>query len=575
MKAEQAVKAVQNAIEKAGETANPHEESDDGISDDETPNIKHTDESVLFDVNQEQSLQDDDAKVIEEEETAAIEEEKIRKDDRILAFLADPETVVKMFLSSYMRKEGLIWYTIITPLSMHELKTGFRSDPNLFNAPRVLSFFFRFVLRNKLLQEHEDGLKKALAIIERAQNELPYSSVIAKIIPCEVGLALRDQFGSKAETFRYKILDDGDAKAGGGNARVDDVKMEDVTLEESTVEYVGDGEYIDVTQPVVTIARSDGRERKRAKLDGGIQKQETAMDVDKAELDDGGQEPGTTVDADKEATAGSGSWANPTTWGDDIEASKVDWSLPVYSLSKFLGLDALPATHTTGVVEESVRKIISVHAPGLKSDVTGTLEGQLESKLGRVVLAPWNEWDLPIEGEGLDEIRRVYTEIYRGKRVSKGIRKFDSKEGEEGREETEKSEGKPTRKPEEYYDEDVQDNTESTEAKIIWENSRGWVVDPSSGDIVLSNSAREPEKPDAKALPEGRKVYNPHNDTIEAVVDPAVIDKLKEVVGMGLGGTFVQIVREAELASSAGESTSKSLWYMEDLKVVIPSFYTS
>jgi hypothetical protein len=462
---------------------------------------------------------------------------------------------------------------------MHELRrVYYRSDPNLFNAPRVLSFFFRFVLRNKLLQEHEDGLKKALAIIERAQKELPYSSVIAKIIPCEVGLALRDQFGSKAETFQYKILDEHDAKVEGGNADADDVKMEDVALEESTVEYVGDGEYIDATKPVdVAIAKIDGvvennkdddRARKKAKLDGGMQEQETAMNVDKEVV----QEPGTAEDVDKEATGGWGSWDVQSSWCDDIEASKVDWSLPAYSLSKFLGPDALPATHTTGVVEESVRKIISVHAPGLKSDITGTLEGQLESKLGRVVLAPWNEWDIPIEGEGLDEIRRVYTEIYRGKRVSKGIRKFDSKGGEEGREETEKSEGKPTRNPEEYYDEDVQDNTESTEAKIIWENSSGWVVDPSSGNIVLSNRTRE--KPDAKALPEGRKAYNPHKDTIAVVVDPAVIDKLKDVVGMGLGCTFVQMVREAELASS-GESTSKSLWYMEDLKVVIPSFYTS
>ena len=434
------------------------------------------------------------------------------------------------------------------------------------------------MLRNKLLQEHEDGLKKALAIIERAQKELPYTSVIAKIIPCEVGLALRDQFGSKAETFQYKILDDHDAEVEGGNADADDVKMEDVALEESTVEYVGDGEYIDVTKPVdVAIARIDGviennedddRARKKAKLDSGMQEQETAMDVDKEVV----QEPETTDDVDKEATGGWGSWDVQTAWCDDIAASKLDWSSPAYSLSKFIGLDALPATHTTGVVEESVRKIISIHAPRLKSDITGTLEGQLESKLGRVVLAPWNEWDIQIEGEGLDEIRRVYTEIYRGKRVSKGIRKFDSKAGEKGREETEKSEGKPTRNPEEYYDEDMQDNTESTEAKIIWENSRGWVVDPSSGTIVLSNRTRE--KPDAKPLPEGRKAYNPHKDTIEVVVDPAVIDKLKDVVGIGLGCTFVQMVREAELASS-GESTSKSLWYMEDLKVVIPSFYTS
>ena len=434
-----------------------------------------------------------------------------------------------------------------------------------------------------MLQEHEDGLKKALSVIERAQKELPDSCVIAKIIPCEVGLALRDQFGSKAETFQYKILDGQDTNVAGGNAQAGDVNMKDVPLEESTVEYVGGGEYIDVTLPVdagivgvkgvVENNEDDDRVRKKAKLDNGTQEQEAAMDVDKearknAKSDDSVPEQEAVMDVDEDAAAGWGTW-DAQTWGEDIEATKVDWSMPVYSLSKFLGIDALPVTHTTGVVEENVRKIISVHAPEAKPDITGTLESELESKLGRAVLAPWNEWDIPIEGEGLDEIRRVYTEIYRGKRVNKGIRKFDSKEG---REENEKSEDKPKRKPEEYYDEDAQDNTESTEAKIIWENSRGWVVDPSSGDIILSNRTRE--KPDAKALPKGRKAHNPHEDTITVVVDPAVVDKLKDVVGMGLGGTFVQLVREEELASGR-ESTAKGFWYMEDLKIVIPSFYTA
>lgn len=115
MKAEQASKAVRDAIEKAGEPPNLPEESDDEFSDDDAPIVKlkqDPNESVPSDVIQEHSREDEDAKAIEEEESAAIEEEKIRKDDRILAFLADPETAVKMFLSSYMRKEGLIWYTL-------------------------------------------------------------------------------------------------------------------------------------------------------------------------------------------------------------------------------------------------------------------------------------------------------------------------------------------------------------------------------------------------------------------------------------------------------------------------------
>ena len=563
MRAEEARKNIQAAIEKAGENTSL---DDDDSEDDDAPIIKQdADDGVSSDpVDQEQSHVNDGAiAAIEEKETAAIEEEEERKVERILAFLANPETVVKMFLSSYMRKEGLIWYISITLHRQRKNSNLFysRSDPNLFNAPRVLSFFFRFVLRNKLLPKHEAGFKKALAVVERAQLELPESSVIAKIIPCEVGLTLRDQFGLKAETFKYKILDNHDENAGDGNA-AGDVTMDDVALEEPAVEYVGGGEYADVVRPVdagvAKIVENDGggdRARKRAKLDDTTQEQEAEMDVDE-------EEAGTW-----------GAWDCQASWGEPIEASATDWSLPAYSLSKFIGMDALPATHTTGVVEESVRKIISVHAPAAKSNTTDTLEAQLEGKLGRVVLAPWNEWDVPAMEEGLDEIRRVYTEIYKGKRVNKGIRRFLSNEGEEGQEvETGKTEGRPKRKPEEYYDENAEDNLESTEAKIIWENSKGWVVDPSSGNIVLANCTRG--KPGALALPPKRNAHNPHRDTIEVVVEPAVIDKLKDVVGMGLGGTFVQLVREKELASG-GENTVKAFWYMEDLKIVIPSFYTS
>jgi hypothetical protein len=38
-----------------------------------------------------------------------LEDEKGRKEERLLSFLNDPEKSVKVFLSSYMRSQGLIW----------------------------------------------------------------------------------------------------------------------------------------------------------------------------------------------------------------------------------------------------------------------------------------------------------------------------------------------------------------------------------------------------------------------------------------------------------------------------------
>ena len=41
----------------------------------------------------------------------------VEKETKLLAFLSDPEKSIKIFLSSYMRKEGLIWHVLSLSLS--------------------------------------------------------------------------------------------------------------------------------------------------------------------------------------------------------------------------------------------------------------------------------------------------------------------------------------------------------------------------------------------------------------------------------------------------------------------------
>jgi len=334
--------------------------------------------------------------------------------------------------------------------------------------------------------------------------------------------------------------------------------------------------------------------------------QVTDMDVDSAAA------------ANNDANEGWGSaWDTQESWGDDYDKFKesllqpqVDWTLPVFSLKRSLGVDALPATYATGVVEESVRKIISVRAPGGKKDANKSARGSLEKdefegQLGRIVLAPWNDWDNPREDEALDELRRVYTEIYHGKRLEKKIRTWrigvqpgtktkeeasakdgdgegseKAKEGKgmkDGGEKVEEEAPPPKFNPEDLYC-DKFEYTESATAKIVWESSTGLVVDPITGKTILSRcqACENPELagdnaeisnnlPDEMPVEERRRAHDPLKDTIEIIVDPKVIDAVKDVVGMGFGGTFVQLVKE-------GKTT---VWYMENLKLVIPSFYTS
>lgn len=47
----------------------------------------------------------------------------VQKETKLLAFLSDPEKSVKVFLSSYMRKEGLIWHVALICLTVNQKLT--------------------------------------------------------------------------------------------------------------------------------------------------------------------------------------------------------------------------------------------------------------------------------------------------------------------------------------------------------------------------------------------------------------------------------------------------------------------
>jgi hypothetical protein len=42
-----------------------------------------------------------------------LDEEKARKEEKVVTFLNDPEEQLRIFFSSYMRKQGLIWYVFL------------------------------------------------------------------------------------------------------------------------------------------------------------------------------------------------------------------------------------------------------------------------------------------------------------------------------------------------------------------------------------------------------------------------------------------------------------------------------
>jgi len=96
-------------------------------------------------------------------------------------------------------------------------------------------------------------------------------------------------------------------------------------------------------------------------------------------------------------------------------------------------------------------------------------------------------------------------------------------------------------------------------------------------DTVLDKDRPLPAQAAEGATP---KQHDPLTDEITLLIEakPEQIESL--TVGMGLGGTWVQIVRQGEAVKKKKKGKSKSkktvpnYWYLDQLIVIIPSFWT-
>lgn len=431
-----------------------------------------------------------------------LDEEAARKEARMVAFFDDPEKSMKVFLSSYMRKEGLIWFVIsLYSCSIHHTHIRIpRSDRNLTWMPLLLSFFFRFLIRNQILSEYERSLRNALQIVDLARKELPLTSTLAKLLPDNFSMACQECWGVKVDGYKRLVTADDEPKA-----VVDQFEEE---LKAANVEV--------------------------------IKTTEVAPSADDRTTD---AAPATTIPD----STGNG-WGDSNTWGNTPDTTAPTgpppgdnpWAAPAcsweppepHSLIPLMGPTALPITHAAGVVEWSARRIKSITPPPLnmgkspsadclpEPDADG-VEAELERRFAKVVLAPWAEWD-PTEEENLLRPR-------------------------------------------------------------ILESSRGPVVLPSQGSAAEGTDASAVKTDAGSANSGGEKPHDMYKDDITVLVEPSVAASL--VVGLGLGGTWVQMARQltdenGEALKKAKKSKSKSkkrlerYWYIDELMLIIPSYYT-
>jgi hypothetical protein len=226
---------------------------------------------------------------------------------------------------------------------------------------------------------------------------------------------------------------------------------------------------------------------------------------------------------------GDGGWgAGAEGWGQDIAIVEDDsgWA-PLEadkpeSLFSLLGPTVFTLTHSPGIVERSMRRIVSITRPpssvakspplpdGIYEPNADAVELELDRRFAKVVLAPMIDWD---GGES-----PVYT--------------------------------KPT------------------------------ILATSRGPVVVQDDDNNNTPASASPVQGSPQPHNPETDEITVLINDIAnqIEYLRE--GMAIGGTWVQLVRQGEPVvakkNKKGKSKSKksSYWYLDELALIVPSFWT-
>ncbi|KAF8076846.1 hypothetical protein FPV67DRAFT_1618811 [Lyophyllum atratum] len=456
----------------------------------------------------------------DEEVKHLLNSENARREEQMVEFLNDPEQMLRVFLSSYMRKQGLIW-----------------SDRNLVNIPRLLDFWVRFLIRNRVFPEIEidRALKRSLAVIELAQKELILTSKIAKQLPDEFSKACHACWGQKADGYRaisFPTQEDADKKLDSEEAQ--DPTTSDEPHAKRAKLHTDETEPSDPVEAAVERFEED---LKAANVEViKVDSDPLMQDAEKLQ----GIKDNLNPDIDVLPP-----WAHSAEWGSTITDDKddtdpwapvaVDWAPPIlHSLLPMLGPTALPLTHTPGAVECSVRRIVSFtpppppltlpKSPVVPEEDPDAVDVELERRFAKVVLGPWVGWDRA--GEEMPHMAQPR----------------------------------------------------------ILETSRGAIRGVVRGDgRVELEPALVPVGSEPEPANEGvMKPHDPLGDDITVLVEPEVLPMLSP--GLGLGGTWVQMAREQDFVAEGEKKKKKKkskagkvavrYWYIDELMLILPSYHT-
>jgi hypothetical protein len=258
-----------------------------------------------------------------------------------------------------------------------------RNELRCRDAPKLIAFFLDYLLRNNALPQSttpEKALRAAHDVAKLAEKELPATFSISHALPGQLSEALVNCWGSKRATLDVipiPTVDDGNINPEGADA-------EPSPQGGTTLEILNE-EVAATLGPVTANSTWDA----------------VTDNVDGWDNSGGWGDSGA---AGQWGDAGGGGG-----WGGSSEAATAaapwasadGWDFHQVSLMELMGPTALPCTHRPGVVEESTRRVIAVFPPvaqasdtskGIAPDKYVSVEEELLSRFGRMILAPWGEY---------------------------------------------------------------------------------------------------------------------------------------------------------------------------------------
>ncbi|KAA1475962.1 hypothetical protein DENSPDRAFT_911381 [Dentipellis sp. KUC8613] len=356
------------------------------------------------------------------------------KDIRMDNFLNDPELCMRIFFSSYFREKGFIW-----------------SEGCCLEIPKLVSHFLRYLLRCCVFPEpgHEESLRRTSQIADRAQIELPLTRAIANAVTDEFHDACRQCWGTRRELFNWDGLewpkDDDKIDVAERVAKRQKANISSAPFDAAAASVVSNAasQPILLNQNAIPESVSAGG---WGKPGNGSWGNPSAWGADSTwgnpsawGADNTWGNPSAwgadNTWGNPSAWGADNTWGNPSAWGadesadgalaartsgsgwgdagnatmpvvwdgddnndndDNVGNETAPWARPPPTLIGLLGPTALPLTHEPGVVEWSMRRIVSLHPPlppRVPESGPDAVEEALERRFGRVVFAPWLGWD--------------------------------------------------------------------------------------------------------------------------------------------------------------------------------------